>query len=164
MTTISPPIKRELLSPEELDQLNSDQRVRYYSEDWVTAPIRADSGAALGPETQRQVLALLRRGVDEADICEAALAALAAEENRIARQHRLKGWLAVGGCVSIALIAAATWQGRGDGQHLANIVLLGGIGLMIAHGIRSRGVRVRSRMVNSLESRKKIWCKAIAAL
>lgn len=164
MTAISPPKKRELLSPEELDQLNSDQRVRYYAEDWISAPIRADSGAALGPETQQQVLALLRRGVDEAEICETALAALAAEEDRITRQHRLKGWIAVAGCISIALVAAATWQGRGDGQHLANIILLGGIGLMIAQAIRSRGVRVRSRMMNSAESRKKIWRKAIAAL
>jgi len=164
MTAVSPPLKAELHSPEEMDQLNNTRRLHYYSEDWVTEPRRADSGAALGPQTQAQVRELLQRGMDEAEIREAALAAIAAEEQRIIVQHRRKGWAAVAACVSVALIGALTWQGRGDGHHMMNVLLLGSIGLMIAHAIRSRGTRIRTRMLVSVDARKDIWRKAIAAL
>ena len=164
MTAVSPPLDADLLSPEEQDRLNNFQRVLYFSEDWVTEPRRADSGAALGPQTQAQVRALLQRGMDEADICEAALTALAAEERRIDIQHRRKGWAAVALCVGIAVIGALTWEGRGDGHHMMNAALLGAIGLMIAHAIRSRGTRIRSRMLASANARKEIWRKTIAGL
>lgn len=164
MTAVTPSTKAELRSPEEQDRLEVALRLRYFSEDWVTAPRRADSGAALGPETQQQVLGLLRQGMDEAEIREAALDALAAEESRIKRQYRNLGLLAVAGCVGIALLGALTWEGRGDGHHLMNVILLGAIGLMIAHGLNSRGVRLRSRMLKSVEARKDVWRQTIAAL
>ncbi len=164
MTTVSPPIEAEFLSPEERDRLNSDRRMLYYSEDWVTEPNRADSGTALGLEAQAKVRVLLLRGMDEAEIREAALTALANAEQRITIQHRRKGWAAVALCVSIALLGAITWEGRGDGHHLMNVVLLGAIGLMIAHAIRSRGTRVRTRMLASVNARKDVWRKAIAEL
>ncbi len=164
MTAASPLSARELLSPEEQDRLHSTLRLRYFSEDWVTAPRRSDSGAELGPETQQQVLRLLRQGVDEAKIREAALEALAAEERRIIRRCRNRGLLVVVVCVGIAVLGALTWQGRSDGHHLMNVALLGAIGLMVADGFRSRGVRVRSRMLSSVEARKDVWRKAIAAL
>ena len=164
MTTVSPSLKAEFRSPEEMDRLNNTRRLFYYAEDWITEPRRADSGQALGAATQAQVLDLLRRGMDEAEIREAALAALAAEEERIIVQHRRKGWLAVAVCVGLAVFGALTWEGRGDGHHLMNVALLGGIGLMIAHAVRSRGTRIRSRMLASTNARKEIWRKAIAAL
>ena len=164
MTTVSPSSNAELLSPEEQDRLDAALRLRYFSEDWVTEPRRADSGAALGPETQRQVLDLLRRGMDEAAIREAALDALAAEEDRIKRQYRNRGLMAVAGCVSVAIFGALTWEGRGEGHHLMNVFLLGSIGLMIAHALNARGVRLRSRMLKSTEARKEIWRKTIADL
>ena len=164
MTTISPPTDTALLSPDEQDRLDAAQRLRYYSEDWVTEPRRADSGSALGPEAQKKVLDLLRQGMDEAEIREAALNALAAEEQRIKRQFRNRGLIAFFGCVSLAIFGALTWEGRGDGHHLMNIFLLGAIGLMIAHAFNSRGVRLRSRMLKSVEARKEIWRKAIAVL
>jgi hypothetical protein len=164
MITVSPSTNAELLSPDEQDRLDAALRLLYFSEDWVTAPRRADSGAALGQETQRQVLNLLRQGMDEAEIREAALNALAAEENRIKRQYWTHGLIAVLGCISIAVLGALTWQGRGDGHHLMNVFLLGAIGLMVAHALNSRGVRIRSRMLKSAEARKRIWRQAIAAL
>lgn len=164
MTTASPSPARDLLSPEEQDRLDSAQRLRYFSEDWVTAPRRADSGAALGPEAQQQVLRLLRQGVDEAEIRQAALDGLAAEEGRITRHHRNRGLMVVAGCIGIAVVGAITWQGRGDGHHLMNVILLGAIGLMIADGLRSRGVRLRSRFLRSRKARLDVWRKAIAAL
>lgn len=164
MTTVSPSANAELRSPEEQDRLDAALRLRYFSEDWVTAPRRADSGAALGPETQQHVLALLRQGMDEAAIREAALDGLAAEESRIKRQYRNRGLLAVAGCVSIAVLAALTWEGRSEGHHLMNVILLGAIGLMIAHALNSRSVRLRSRMLKSAEARKDIWRQTIAAL
>lgn len=164
MTTVSPSTNAELHSPEEQDRLDAALRLRYFSEDWITAPRRADSGAALGPETQRQVLDLLRQGMDEAEIREAALDALVAEESRIKRRYWTRGLLAVLVCVGIAMLGALTWEGRGDGHHLMNVFLLGAIGLMVAHGLNSRGMRIRSRMLKSTEARKRIWRKAIAAL
>ena len=164
MTDISPSSNIELLSPEERDRVDAARRLDYFSEDWVTEPRRADSGIKLGLEANRQVLDLLRAGMDEAEIREAALDALAAEEQRIKRRFRNRGAAAVLGCVSIAIFGALTWQGRGDGHHLMNILLLGAIGLMIAHAFNSRGVRLRSRMLRSADARKDVWRNTIAEL
>ena len=52
MTTVSPSSNAELLSPEEQDRLDAALRLRYFSEDWVTEPRRADSGADLSPKAK----------------------------------------------------------------------------------------------------------------
>ena len=151
-------------SPDDLASANEHERIAAYSEDWVTAPRRADSGERLGADTQKKVLALLERGTDEAAIRDAALQELARAETKIVRQHRLRGWLVFGLCVALGGAAALNWDGRGDGQALFQVLLLGGIGLMLAHGIHMYGIRRRAGLVRSATARKKIWRAVIDRL
>lgn len=157
-------MRHELRSPDELARATSGERMAAFSEDWVTTARRADSGERLGPETQAQVISLLSRGVDEAAIREAALAALADEEARIIRRHRLMGWAVFGFCAGIGTIAAINTGPRSDTSGLIQVALLSAIGLMIAHGVHMHGIRRRSRLVRSSRARKEIWRSAIAAL
>jgi hypothetical protein len=155
---------RDHLSPDELAAASVYERLAAYSEDWVTAPRRAHSGERLGPDTQKRVLALLERGIDEAKIRDTALEALAIEEARILGQHRLRGWAVFGFCVALGIIAAVTWDGRGDGHGLYQVLLLGAIGLMLAHGIHMQGIRRRARLIRSTTARKQVWRAAIERL
>jgi|GEM_PF-4066839 len=154
----------DLRSPDELATAAAHERVAAYSEDWVTAPRRAHSGERLGPEIQKKVMTLLDRGVDEAAIREAALAALAEEEGRIVRQHRLRGWLVFGVSVGLGVFAALNWDGRGDGQAMFQVLLMGAIGLMLAHAVHMHGLRRRARLIRSATARKQIWRAAIDRL
>ncbi len=154
----------DLRSPDDLAAANEHERIAAYSEDWVTAPRRADSGERLGANTQKKVLALLERGVDEAAIRESALQELARAEGKIVRQHRLRGWLVFGFCVALGTTAALNWGGRGDGQALAQVLLLGGIGLMLAHGLHMYGIRRRAALVRSATARKRVWRAVIDRL
>lgn len=154
----------DLRSPDELAAAGDHERMAAYSEDWVSAPRRAFSGERLGADTQRQVLALLRAGVDEAAIREAALQEMAAEESQIVRQHRLRGWLVFGVCVALGTIAALNWGGRGESQGLFQVLLMGGLGLMLAHGVHMHGIRRRARLIRSATARKQVWRAAIERL
>jgi len=99
--------------------------------------------------------------VDEAAIREAALQELSAAEAKIIRQHRLRGWLVFGVSVSLGVAATLNWQGRGDGHGMFQVLLLGGIGLMLAHGVHMHGIRRRARLIRSATARKQIWRAAI---
>lgn len=151
-------------SPDELAIASAPERLAAYSEDWVTAPRLADSGERLGPETQALVRQLLNHGVDEAAIREAAREELAAEEGRIIRRHRWRGWGVFLMCTGIGVVAALNWGGRGDGQPLYQVLLMGAIGLMIAHGVHTHGTRRRSLLIRSGSARKKVWRAAVARM
>lgn len=163
VSTQSAPVA-DFRSPDDLAKASDLERLAAYGEDWVTAPRRADCGERLGAETQARVVALLARGTDEAAIRAAALSELAAEERQIVRRHRLRGWLVFGLCVAIGAAAVLNWDGRGDGQALHQILLLGGIGLMLAHAVHMHGVRRRARLIRSATARKAVWRAAIDRL
>lgn len=154
----------DLRSPDELAAASDHERFAAYSEDWVTAARRADSGERLGSDAQQQVLTLLQRGVDEAAIRDVALQDLARAESQIVRRHRLRGWLVFGLSVAIGVAATLTWSGRGDGHPLFQVLLLGGIGLMLAHGVHMHGVRRRAWLLRSATARKEVWRAAIGRL
>jgi hypothetical protein len=164
MATTSASAAADTRPPDDQARVRDSERLRVYSEDWVTMPRRADSGALLGETAHRQVIDLLRRGVDEASIRGAALDALAAAEARIARRHRLQGWLVFGGCIGLAVLAAVLWEGRSDGQHITKIALLGALGLTVARAIHMRGLRRRRRLLVSEDARKTIWRDTVGTL
>jgi hypothetical protein len=164
MTAVSPSEFGDVRSPDEIAKATDSDRLYAYSEDWVTAPRLAESGLALGPETHRQVLALLAKGIDETQICQDAFAALTAEEHAITQKQKKRGWLAFVGCLGIAGLAALLWTGRGDAHHLSNGALLGSIGLMVANGMQMSGARRSTRLIRSREQRKDVWRRAIAAM
>mgnify|MGYP003628217271 CR=1 FL=1 len=157
-------ITPDFRSPDELARASANERLAAYSEDWVTAPRLADSGERLGAETQAQVRQLLARGIGEAAIRDAALQALAGEEAAIIRRHRLTGWSVFLLTTAIGVAAALTWSGRGDGHAIFQVLLLGGIGLMLAHGVHMHGIRRRARLIRSAAARKQVWRAAIAKL
>ena len=156
--------KTDFRSPDELAIAADHERIAAYSEDWVTAPRRADSGERLGAVTKQQVADLLARGVDEAAIQKAAMVQLASEENEIVRRHRRVGWLVFSFSIAIGAAAALNWSGRGDSQGVFQVMLLGGIGLMLAHGVHTHGLRKRSRLIRSSAARKQVWRTAIERL
>lgn len=164
MAAISQDQHPDTLSPDELASASREERLHAYSEDWISAPRVNDSGAALGAETHRQVLDLFQQGHTEASIQAAAMQELADEETRITQRHRRNSFLVFGLCMGIAFLSAMLWSGRGDGHHLMNMLLLGAVGLMLAHGILSAGQRKRSRLMRSDDARKHIWRRAIREL
>lgn len=154
----------DLRSPDELAAASAHERISAYSEDWVTAPRRADSGERLGVVAQQQVLALFARGMDEVAIRDAALQEMANAEIGIVRKHRLRGWLVFGTSVAIGVAATLNGAGRGESDGLVQVLLLGGIGLMLAHGVHMHGIRRRARLIRSATARKDIWRAAIERL
>ena len=166
MTTAIPDqYSAELLSPDEKATASDRERLRAYSEDWVSAPTRAQSGSQLGSVAQRQVGDLFARGITEAEIQTAAFAELAREEARISKRHKIQSWIALIFCLTLGVCSVVFWQGRGEASaQLLNIVLLGAIGLMLAHGFHMSGVRRRTRLIRSTAQRKDIWRQAIGRL
>jgi hypothetical protein len=161
-TTVDP--GADVRSPDELDIAADLERIAAYSEDWVSSPRRANCGERLGPASQKQAVALLERGIDEAAIRQAALDALAFEEQKILRRHRLVGWAVFALCIAIGILAALSWNGRGDNQGSFQILLLGAFGLMLAHSVHVHGQRKRSRLIRSSAARKQVWRTAIQQL
>jgi len=67
-------------------------------------------------------------------------------------------------CIVVGAAAALNWAGRGDSQGVFQVLLLGGIGLMLAHGVHTHGLRKRSRLIRSSAARKQVWRTAIERL